>query len=964
MIRIENSLLRSTFARRIFLLFVFSAVIPVAITAILSLTHITSQLSQQGYAQSRLVCKAIGMEFYRRLTKAKEELASAGDILIKQEADAQSPLDVAHNEAPDIDALVLIRDNGAAVNLRGVLEQRITISDEQKRQLTKGKIVILTQHLRENHEDIILVQSVNINGAAGGYLAGKVKHDFIWDVNDLLPVSSDLLILSPSGMILYSSRPSLRSMLPTLMPHLAASISGHFEWSVDGEANLASFWSVFTQDLFTSPNMVIAVSQPKGIAMAPISSFKTTYIPLLLLAILIISFIAAKQIRKRLMPLASLQEATQRIANGNFSGHVNVSSDDEFAVLGNAFNIMADRLGSQFTSLSAMAEIDRLILSSFDARFIVSTVLAHAGSLTPCAVAAVLELDDDGSGEGKLSIRRNAPKASIDETDVQLSNNEIRQLYGNSNHLLFERGSLLPPYLAELPQAEAHIFTAFPTFIKEQLSTVVIFGYSGLPKGDEVDWDSLRKFVDHVSVALSNAGWEEKLYHQAHYDTLTNLPNRALLKDRLEQAIARAQRKAFNIGVLFLDLDHFKLVNDTMGHAAGDAFLKKISDMLMHSVRGVDTVVRFGGDEFVIIIPDIDRGGDVAFELGTIAEKMLYNAQSECVVDNQTLRTKMSIGIAIYPKDGQTPEELIKNADAAMYHAKKKGRGRYEFFAPELNTLALHRLKMEQELREALARDQFKLNFQPKVESISGDLVGAEVLIRWHHPERGLIMPQEFIGIAEESGLIQDIGKWVLTSACRQMAAWSKAGLTPVPLSVNVSPIQFGESNFIPTVAEILDGTQTDPGMLELEITETTVMIDSDESIRKLQKLRDMGIRLSIDDFGTGYSSLSYLRRLPIHILKIDQSFVSVLTHEDETQAIISATVILAHKLGLEVIAEGVETETQRRLLQDIHCEILQGYLIGRPMDADQFVQRFLSRAPDAFSENSPPQKRRRNSAH
>lgn len=953
MIRIENGFLRSKFARHIFLLFIFSAIIPVAVIAFLSLSHISSQLSQQGYVQSRLVSKAIGMELYRRLTKAQEELAAAGNSLVKQYSNGAKPsLEVAQGDAPSMAALALIFNSGEVYNLRGEIAQPLVITDEQKQQLALEKTVIQTQNVRENNEDILMVRSFDINGAASGLLVGKVERDFIWDVNDLLPTSNDLLVLSPSGMILHSSRPSQRSMLPTLMPLLSASISGHFEWVSDGETNLASFWSVFTQDLFSSPNLVIVVSQPKSVALASISRFRTIYVPMLLLAILIVSFIAAKQIRKKLVPLVILQDATQRIANGDFGGHINITSDDEFAILGDAFNVMADRLGAQFTSLSTMAEIDRLILSSFDARFIISTVLGRAGELTPCTMAAVLELDDDGLGSGKLSIRCNAPDAAIEERRVQLSDEEISQLHSNPIHLLFSGGEDRPSYVTILSQFRAQTVLLFPTFIKQRLSTVIAFGYSELPMKEGHDWGSLRKFADHVAVALSNAGWEERLYHQAHYDTLTNLPNRALLKDRLEQAIARAQRNQSGVGVLFLDLDRFKLVNDSLGHAAGDIFLKKIAVTLTNSVRGVDTVVRFGGDEFVVIIPDIDGTRDAVFELGAIADKILSTTQTELEIDNQTVHPKMSIGIAMYPKDGHVPEELIKNADAAMYHAKENGRARYEFFAPELNAIASLRLKMEQELRLALANDEFLLYYQPKVDCNSGKLMGAEALIRWRHPERGMIPPPEFIGIAEESGLIQDIGAWVIRSACLQIAAWRNAGLAAVPIAVNVAARQFAESSFNATIAGILAHTQVEPGMLDLEITETTVMVDSEESIGKLRAFRDMGLRLSMDDFGTGYSSLSYLRRLPIHALKIDRSFVMALSDEHDSHAIVSATIILAHKLGLEVVAEGVETEAQRQLLQSMHCDELQGYLISEALPAEQFARDFLREDSAARSAN------------
>ena len=943
MFQIDNSFLRSKFSRRIFLLFILSAVVPVTVIAFLSYTHISTQLNKQSYDQSRIVCKAIGMELYRRLTMARNELAAIGKSLRKHPIDGKNlSAGQAQTIAPDIDELTVFPSSGETIHLRGLLDQPPKLSKEQRRQLATGETVIQTQSVRENHLDILLIQQLNNKGHGNDLLVGKVDSDFIWAVNDLLPTANDLLILSPTGMILHSSRPSLRAMLPILKLSLLTSISGHLEWDLDGDSNHASYWSIFTQDLFSTPNLIVVVSQPESIALTPIKKFRTIYIPLLLLSILGVSFIAAKQIRKKLVPLATLQDATQSIASGNFTGRINITSDDEFATLGDAFNAMASRLETQFTSLATMAEIDRLILSSFDARFIISTVLGRVGELTPCKMAAALELDEGVLNSGKLSIRRNMTEASIEEHHVRLSNDEISQLHSTQPHLQCSSDSDCPSYLRTFLHDGVQTLLLFPTLIKQHLSTVLIFGFGDLDLRGEEDWNSLRKFADHVAVALSNASWEERLYHQAHYDALTNLPNRALLKDRLEQAIARAQRNHSHVGVLFVDLDRFKLVNDSMGHAAGDMVLKKVADVLIGQVRSIDTVVRFGGDEFVIIIPDIDSKNDAVFELGTIADKILMATQNEFEVERQTVHPKMSIGIALYPKDGVTPEELIKNADAAMYHAKGKGRDRHEFFAPELNVAASFRLQLEQDLRSALMRNEFLLDYQAKVDCTSGRLLGAEALIRWRHPVRDIISPLEFIGIAEETGLIIQIGEWVIRNACQQIMTWRASGLDPAAIAVNVSPRQFQEPNFIAAITDILTHTQLEAGMLELEITESTVMADAEESIAKLNKCREIGLSIAMDDFGTGYSSLSYLRKLPIHALKIDQSFVSTISEEKDAHAIVAATIVLAHQLGLKVVAEGVETAAQMHLLQDMQCDALQGYFISKPLSAEQFAKRFL----------------------
>jgi diguanylate cyclase (GGDEF)-like protein len=941
MFQIENSFLRSKFSRRIFLLFIVSAVIPVTVIALLSFTQITSQFTKQSYEQSRIAGKAIGMELYRRLTMAHDELASIGKRLSGEpSAGKHIAAGALQSIAPDFDDLTVLTIDGKMSYLRGNLVQAPVLDDEQRRQLARGKTIIQTLLGREGQRDILFIQSLNHKDAANGLLIGRVNPDFIWAVHDLLPPANDLLIITPSGMVLQSSKQSLRLMLPALTKLLASSISGHLQWSLDGEQNNASYWSIFTQDLFASPNLIVVVSQPAINALAPIKSFTSIYVPLLVLAILGISFIAAKQIRKKLVPLAILHKATQKIASGNFSEHINITSDDEFSTLGNAFNVMAGHLDTQFTSLATMAEIDRLILSSFDVRFIISTVLGRVGELTPCSAAAILEIDENEPYTARLSQRRNSDDARIEEHQIRLTHEDARQLRNNPSHILCDIGSSCPSYLKTLIDDGSQA-VLMPTFIKEKLSTVIIFIFSNPITNDE-ELNSLRKFANHVAVALSNAGWEERLFHQAHYDSLTKLPNRVLLNERLEHAISQAQSNHSTVGVLFLDLDRFKLVNDSLGHAAGDVMLKKIADILLEQIRSIDTVARFGGDEFVILIPDIDDSNDSEFALATIATKIFKAAQNEFAIDRQIIHPKMSIGIARYPQDGVTPDELIKNADTAMYQAKSKGRARYEFFDQELTRTASHRLQLEQDLRHALANNEFLLNYQPKVDCHNGSLLGAEALIRWHHPQRGIISPLDFIGLAEETGLIRDIGEWVIEDVCRQIVEWRAAGFEPAPIAVNVSPQQFQEDNFTHNVAEILSRHQLEFGMLELEITETTVMSDTEESIAKLHKIQGMGLRISLDDFGTGYSSLSYLRRLPIHALKIDQSFIASFCEESDTHAIVDATIILAHKLGLKVVAEGVETEEHKRLLQDMDCDVLQGYLISKPLAAEMFAKRFL----------------------
>lgn len=942
MSRIDTSFFRNRFARRIFLLFVLSVMLPLVCVAWLSFDHVSGLLREYSYEQSRQTSKAVGMELFRRLTMMKTELDSAADVLrLVPPGNDPKSLHVDKSQFPGLSSLVILGSRGEKTHLFGPMANyQPALSQEQKQQLTLGKHILYTHKISNNVFDILLLRPLDWNDPARNILLATMPSESLWSLESLLPASTHLFILNPDTGDLYGTSTQAYKVVDILKPAIAESISGNVKWTNDGAASLVSYWSVFTNATFSVPYLVVAASQSESEVLASLGNFKSIYVPMLIIVLLGISLVAANQLSHKLQPLSLLRDATGRIASGDFSGQIRIEGDDEFAQLGASFNKMAQRLGMQFTSLASMAEIDRLILSSFDRRYIIKTLLGHIGDLTPCTVGAVLELQEDCSGAGQMSVRMNAPGSGIHESPVHLSGEDITKLSESSVYVKICCNEDCPPYVEGIFQDyDAHSILLFPTFIKQRLAAVIIFGYREDSVPDEESSQQLRKFSDHVAVALSNALWEERLYHQAHYDTLTNLPNRALLKDRLEQAIIRAQRKQSCVGVLFIDLDRFKLVNDTLGHTYGDQLLKKIASLLTGAVRSSDTVVRFGGDEFVVVLPEIDDVENMAAELDALVVKILTAIRQEFLLGHEKVSMEASIGIAMYPMDGNTPDELIKNADTAMYFAKEQGRGCYRFFAPDLNDAALRHLSMERDLRDALQNNEFSLYYQPKVNTLTGKFVGVEALIRWAHPEKGNIAPVEFIGLAEETGLILKIGEWVLRTACRQAKEWADAGHAPLRMAVNVSPRQFREDDFLILVTEILRETRLDPGMLELEVTENVVMTHSTQIVDKLNHLYNMGIYLSIDDFGTGYSSLSYLRKLPIHALKIDRSFIMDMVTDENAQAIVSSTIFMAHQLGFEVVAEGVEAEAQKALLFEWRCEHLQGYLISKPVSACEFVK-------------------------
>jgi len=425
-----------------------------------------------------------------------------------------------------------------------------------------------------------------------------------------------------------------------------------------------------------------------------------------------------------------------------------------------------------------------------------------------------------------------------------------------------------------------------------------------------------------------------QLAHLAHHDVLTGLPNRILLQDRHIQAMELACRQNRQLAVMFLDLDQFKHINDSLGHAVGDKLLQSVAQRLLDCVRHSDTISRQGGDEFVVLLPSIENPEGAAL----CAQKMLAALALPHLINQHELHISVSIGISIFPDDGQDAETQLKNADTAMFHAKASGRNNYKFFEQDMNNRAVQRQFVEAGLRGALERQEFVLHYQPKINLQSGVIVGVEALIRWQHPGQGLLPPAQFIAIAEDCGLILPIGRWVLREACLQARSWQQAGLPSIIVAVNVSALEFRAKDFLDNIRQVLKETGLEPSYLELELTESVLMQDAGSSDSILHALANLGVKLAIDDFGTGYSSLSYLRKFPINTLKIDQSFVSQICSNPDDAAIVSAVIKMGQSLKLRIISEGVESSKQASFLLAQRCDEGQGYYFGRPMVAEAFA--------------------------
>jgi diguanylate cyclase (GGDEF)-like protein len=464
------------------------------------------------------------------------------------------------------------------------------------------------------------------------------------------------------------------------------------------------------------------------------------------------------------------------------------------------------------------------------------------------------------------------------------------------------------------------------------LSAVKSGAQDYLVKG-KIDRELLLRAMQY---SIERKRYQEELERQANYDGLTGLPNRHLLNDRLNQAVF-AQRHQRSISVVFIDLDHFKVINDSLGHNAGDEVLRHVAERLRLAVRDGDTVARIGGDEFVLILADQTKE-DVIFRA---MNRIIGKVSEPITIGTREFNITCSAGISVHPQDGADVETLLQNADAAMYRAKAHGRNNFQFYTSEMNALANERLSMEHSLRRALERKEFLIYYQPRINLKTGEIDGVEALLRWQHPEYGLVLPGRFIPLAEETGLIVPIGEWVLRTACAQNRAWQESGLPPVAVSVNLSARQFWGGGLARMVSAALAETRSNPLHLELELTESMVMHDAETVIATLRELKALGVQLSVDDFGTGYSSLSYLKRLPVDALKIDGAFVrDIDAGGDSDSGILAKAIIsLGHSLRLKVVAEGAETSEQVEFLRTQLCDEVQGYYFGRPMPADDFAR-------------------------
>jgi diguanylate cyclase (GGDEF)-like protein len=908
------------------MLFVLSAFIPLGLVAVLSLVQVRDVLLEEAEQRLAARSKAYGYGVLEHLLLASE--AAAGSLAPRQ-GRWQAPESLGRY----FRSLGMIDANDGFTPVLGETALP-TPPPELRARLASGRHAVTFAPAKGGAQVFLLVPDFNL--APGAVLIGELQPEFLWGPTDTLPAATDFCVIDEETRTVLSCSAQLAGGALHVIDVLAGQpTASSTTFDLGPETMRAVAWGQFMRAEFGVGEWIVVAAQPERFVLRRVAEFRKIFVPVVLLALLVVAWLSVRQIRAILVPVDELAAGARRVAQNDFSAPVDVQRDDEFGELAGAFNRMSARVGRQFAVLTALAEIDRLILSSVGTELIIGTVLERIGELMPGSCPSVTLLDHDNPALAHMYAPEPGSPEHVAAVRQELQPKERATLEGLPHGFWTDPRDDAAAYLSRQRARSVSAAYVQPITWRGAVCGALVLGQSRTSAIGDDDRKHVRDFADRVAVAISSAWRDEQLYMQAHFDALTGLPNRSLLKDRLTQEIARCQREAGSFALLFIDLDHFKDVNDALGHASGDAALREAARRIARCLRESDTVSRLGGDEFNVILTQVQDPQDP----GRVAENVIRSLSEPFVIDGQSSFLSASIGIALYPQDGRSAEELIKNADTAMYRAKSGGRGQAVYFEEKMNAEAVARVTLGRELRRAIDRRELELFYQPVLDLRRGGICGAEALLRWHHPAQGLMLPGRFIMLAEETGYIEHLGRWVLEEACRQMARWQQEGVAPRRLAVNVSARQFRGPALVDSVRESVRAAGISPASLELEITETALIDHGPAVEHMLRELVAMGVSISLDDFGTGFSSMAYLKRFPVDTVKIDRVFVENLGRDADSEVIVSAIVAMSHALGKSVIAEGAETDEQLRLLRRLKCDQAQGFGFARPLAAADFTR-------------------------
>ncbi len=945
----QTFFLQSRLGKRVFILLVLCALAPLGMLAALSITEASGLLLEQGKKRISAQAKNHAMGVYERLMTARD----AAPLLAKQRiGDADPPITTF---SPFL-SLAHIDEKGRSRTLLGKPPSEFASLAEEYFRTPR---VRPTKIVSQASERQFLLQEFPLEGKRA-LLVSELNPVYLWGTADEWAYGNILCVVDSTNKQ-YVHCPQGKEL--NLAERLGRGIAGEYEditWTKAGVMYRGRVWAQFMAHHFDANDWYFAVSVPEDNLLAAIYAFQRSLVLVVVLALLLIFWFSARQIRTMLIPLTELTEGTRRVSGRDFSARVNVQSQDEFGELGDAFNSMSAALGRQARISQALADIDRRILAREKLETVIDAALNLLMELMPAYQMHVIMLEQsngeaeiltatdmatDTASRFSLAVGTSADGHAMSAGAVSVAASSYPEI----------RGEVLVRFPQEHASPELHASADENGRSRARWLQPLVWGHTpcgwlevwapdAADIGDE-DAQLIAGLASRLALAISSAWRDDEHFQRAYYDGLTGLPNRRLFQDRLVYEMVSCKRDLRHCAVLYIDLDHFKSVNDTQGHSAGDQLLCEAARRMSALVRESDTVCRQGGDEFTVLLVDIAESRHVSRVANAIIEAM----STPFIVTGQESFLSASVGIAIYPGNGESAEELLKHADMAMYRAKTAGRGQAVFFEGQMNAEMMARLSIDRELRRAIQLGELELLYQPQVSLAEGRVEAGEALLRWNHPQRGQLAPAEFLAVAEDSGLIIPIGRWVIEEATRQIIEWRKAGLNLQRVSVNVSARQFRDADFVPHILRCVGTEHT--ALIELEITETAMLERMDLLEVKLQQLVEAGCTIALDDFGTGYSSMAYLKKLTVHTVKIDRAFIDGIDKSAESLAFVDAIIAMAHALGKTVVAEGAENAAQVQLLRERGCELVQGYHFSRPLraaDFFSFANTFSSREQPA----------------
>jgi diguanylate cyclase (GGDEF)-like protein len=939
--RFEHTPLHSRVARRLFVVFVLCALLPFIATASYALLELGRVADDSDSARLGYTAKSYALELSGNLTLADEAFqaiiaetsALSGDLPDRfgRRAAYTGRVQVFDDERVrrrDIPGLEADR-LGAVLSGGAVL---LLSPDDAGMRAPRDGAAGLSAWLvrRQERTRTVIMAELSIANLWGA-------------VDDFADRASLAVYLAPATLLTSSSGETPPGLLDAFGATLGRRKTGQDARSltvvqVAGRDYHARTFDYPLARSFHAPALRVVAWEPMSGAAANLSTRQLVFPALMLAGVLLAAFLAARQLQRQLRPLDRLIVATRRIAARDFDAVVRIESNDEFRELGDAFSGMVTALKREFAAVEAMAEVDRLLLESRGLETVLDALLPRMSRVVDCHSASVTLVDPMSPDRARVFEFVPALGESLPVRRVAFDAEQMRERFAR-NPVLELQGPQIGElgFISSLADCGARRVRCLPLRQDSTIAGVLSLGFDAeeaeLPSpasGSGVDHS--RELADRLSVALSNLAHGDALYRQAHFDSLTGLPNRQFFHKRLRVDMESAAVNGSQGALIYIDLDNFKRVNDTAGHASGDELLRVAAQRLGNCCRGEDLVARLGGDEFAIVV----RDGSSAVELRQICDRVLTALAAPIRVGKREHLVSASIGITVFGAGDATLEQVLKHADIAMYRAKDSGRNRVVFFEPEMNARIEARVALESGLQRALQEQMFELYYQPIVSAQDWRLAGAEALLRWPGAPANVTGPAQFIGAAEQTGLIVGIGEWALNRACSQLRDWRARGLALPYVSVNVSPRQLAEPRFAEMLRHTLERCGTQPRDLLVEITEG-VFAEGEAARAALADLAQLGVRLAIDDFGTGYSSLGYLRTFPIDAVKIDRSFITDIPGNESAEKLVETIIHMGQGLNKVVIAEGVETPEQARFLRKAGCDSLQGYHISRPMPADAF---------------------------